>query len=136
MWKNFSGLTVVTRNLSGGKVVLLSNSEGQVVRWTLEDRKSAADSVAAVTQRQREMRSRPGRGASSATRAPECLLAPPDFVIARCATLPTATLTGYGQLKSIATCGHDNRYAVGALQQAVSVRKYHPSRYNVRSICF
>jgi len=115
MWERLSGIATVVR--AGGRVVLLADTEGQVVRWTLEDRKNSADATPAVLQSPRGAVSRPARGSSGCERASDC--APPNIVIARCATLPPAT--GYGQLKNITTCGQDDRYVVGAAQQAVLV---------------
>ncbi len=107
-WKSFGGIALI----DAGGSLLLAESDGQIVHWTLDDIESAAPPDAQQGGRggSRGKSSRPGSSLDSdrPSRAQS---------ISRCCTLPPAT--GYGQFNSIAVCGRDNRFAVGALQHAV-----------------
>ena len=107
-WKSFGGIAL----MDAGSSMLLAGSDGQIVHWTLDNVESAANPGARQG----------GRGGSrgSSSRLASSLDSDRPFralSISRCCTLPPAT--GHGQLRSIAICGRDGRFAVGALQHAV-----------------
>ena len=110
-WANFGGLAL----MDSGNSALLGEKDGRVVHWSLD---VTASERAGAPPVHRSV----GR-CSSSRRATRRDANQSDAVISisRCCTLPPAT--GHGELKGIAVCGHGGRFAVGALQHAVTRNK-------------
>ena len=115
-WETYGGLVVVkTASDGGGSVVLLADSDGQVVRWTLEERRKASQNFTPQEPPSINYQRRSTRGASSGE--PVADYGSRVVEVARCSILPPAA--GYGKLRRLVSCGPNDRFVVGALHQAV-----------------
>ena len=118
-WETYGGLVVVkTASDGGGSVVLLADSDGQVVRWTLEERRKASQNFTPQEPPSINYQRRSTRGASSGE--PVADYGSRVVEVARCSILPPAA--GYGKLRRLVSCGPNDRFVVGALHQAVRER--------------
>ena len=119
-WDSFGGLSVGSANAGAGvgAVVLLADTEGQVVRWTLDARRSDAARPSSHTADSQLGGRRSAQGVLGRA-GPKPSLPQGQVSIARCAKLQSAT--GWGALKSLIICGPGDRYAAAALQHALAI---------------